>query len=127
MPLQTTEAADLFLDRMWATTPGALVEVGLLNGDPDLGGVELNTTDCPGYARYSVTAAGYGSFWLPSSGGLKSSNLFNYADATGPWDDAAEWEGIWVDGVLWDAAPLVEAVAPSEAGPFAPVQITRRF
>ena len=124
MPLQTTLAADTMLDRMWATTPGALFEVGLLDGDPDEGGSELTTDDCPGYARL---APSYASVWLASSGGLKSTNPLTLASATGPWDVAAEWAGMWVDGVLWDAVPLLVPVAPDVAGPFEPVTLTVRF
>lgn len=125
MPLQTTEAADFYLDLMHSVAPGTVVEHVFLDGDPDLGGVELNATDCPGYTPYLITD--WASFWLPASGGLKTSNPFQHADATDAWDTAAEFEGLKVDGVIWDAMPLTEAIAPDQAGPFQPVQITRRF
>ena len=125
MPLQTTIAADTMLDRMWATNPGSTFEVGLLDGDPDEGGAELTAGDCPGYARYAPSS--YAGFWQPASDGTKSSAAFSFADATGPWDVAGEWLGIWVDGVLWDAVPLLLAIAPDAAGPFRSVTLTVRF
>ena len=123
--LLTPEAMDLMLDRMWATAPGALVEVGLLTGDPLTDGVELDPVQCPGYARYVVTS--YGSFWLPADGGSKSSNPFTLAAATDGWDQVGAWECIFVDGVAFDAAPLADSVQVDEAGPGPLLQIVRLF
>ena len=121
----TPEAMDLMLDRMWATAPGALVEVGLLTGDPMVDGVELDPALCPGYARYVV--ASYGSFWLPADGGSKSSNPFTLPAATDGWDQVGAWECIFVDGVAYDAEPLADPVEVDQAGTFRPVSLTRRF
>lgn len=122
--LQTTTARNLMLDRMWATSPGASVEVGLLNGDPALGAVELTAADCPGYARYTVGS--WGAFWSAATGGVKSSVEFTACTATAAWDDAGEWDAVFVDGVLFDAAELVDPVVVDGAGAVH-MRIARRF
>ena len=123
--LLTPEAMDLMLDRMWATAPGALVEVGLLTGDPFIDGTELDPAQCPGYARYVV--ASYGSFWQPSSGGIKESAQFRLPAPMDGWDQAGAWDCIFVDGVAFDAAPLSESVQVDEAGPGPLMQVVRLF
>jgi len=128
MPLDpddtATTARDLMLDRMWATAPGTLVEVGLLNGDPSLGGTELDPADCPGYARHAVTWSG---FWLPAADGAKSSAEFALPAPTAEWTDAGQWDCIYVDGYAFDAAPLVDPVVVTAAGDGPVVQIVRAF
>ena len=119
--LQTPEARDLMLDRMWATAPGALVEVGLRNA----AGVELDPVECPGYARYTVTS--YGSFWQPAAGGVKSSVVFSLPATTDAWDDAAVEDCIYVDGVAFDAAPLLEPLVVDGAGSGPRMRVSRRF
>lgn len=117
-------AANAYLDRIYATAPGTTVEWGLLDGDPDAP-TELDSTDCPGYARYTISS--WATFWpTAATGGVKTSAAFSFPDATDAWDRAGEFEGLFVDGVLWDWQPLAEAVAPSGAGPFSPVQVSRR-
>ena len=123
MPLQSVAARDLMLDRMWETAPGTVVEVGLLNGDPALVGVELDAAECPGYGRYEVTWAG---FWEGSASGVKTTILFTLCTASDGWDDAGVFDAIFVDGVLFDAAPLVEPVVVAGAGDVF-MQVSRRF
>ena len=117
-------AQNLYLDRMHATPYGTTVEVGLLNGDPDLGGVELSATDCPGYARVAVTV---GSFWSAADSGVKTSVEVTFPDATDVWDDAGEWDCIFVDGVAFDWAPLVDPVVVDAAGSGPVIQLARMF
>lgn len=123
MPLIDVAAQDYFLDAMWATAPGALLEVGLLTGDPRVGGVELTSEGA--YERVAVVV--YDGFWMASIDGLKRSELIAFPDTTGPWPTAATWEGIWVDGVLWDAGPLTDPVVVTEAGPGVQVRLSRHF
>ena len=119
--LQTPEARDLMLNRMWDTPPGALVEVGLRN----VAGAELDPAECPGYARYTVTD--YASWWQPAADGVKSTIVFSLPDTTDAWDDAAVEDCIFVDGVAFDAAPLLEPLVVDGAGSGPKMRVSRRF
>ena len=125
MPLDpddtATTARDYMLDQMWAVAPGALVEVGALNAD----GSELDPVDCPGYARYAV--ASWAGFWLPASGGSKSSNPVAVGTPTAEWlDSGAEWR-IFVDGYPFDGDRLTDPLVVTAAGDPADVTVVVNF
>lgn len=125
MPLDpddtATTARDLMLDRMWATAPGTLVEVGALNAD----GVELDPVDCPGYARYVVGT--WGSFWLPAADASKSANPVSVGTPTAEWLDAGMFDCIYVDGYAFDSAELVDPLVVTAAGDPTEVTVVRTF
>lgn len=129
MPLDPEETAttarDLMLDRMWATAPGALVEVGLLNGDPSIGGTELDVVDCPGYARHTVST--WAGFWSAAVDGSKSSAAVTFGAPTDVWNDAGSWDCIYVDGYAFDAAELVDPVVVTAAGDPVTATLVRAF
>lgn len=116
-----------YLDRIYGgSAPGAVVEVGFLDADPDVDGVELDDTSCPGYERFVVSS--WSGFWPTDADlGVKTSLEFTPADATDAWDKPAAFEGIWVDGVLWDWEQLDDPITPSTAGPFDGIQLKRLF
>jgi len=114
MPL-TAAAVDTILGRIFATPWGALVQFGLLDGDPRAGGLELTAEDNPGYARVTVTD--WAGFWGdPVDGEIQGSKFF-FPNATDAWGSSAVFEGIWVNGVLWDFEPIEDDVAAESAGP----------
>lgn len=92
--------------------------IAILDGHPEQGGVELDDTSCPGYARLEATQA---DFVETVDGGMQAT--IGLPDATGPWtktgvfamaidaDDPDPETGGW-DYVLIDQVTL------SEAGPF---------
>ena len=125
MPLDpddsATTARDLMLDRMWATAPGSVVEVGALNAD----GTELDPADCPGYARYTVTS--WSGLWLPASGGSKSTNPVPVGTPTAEWLDAGMKDAIFVDGYLFDSDDLTDPLVVTAAGDPTSVTIVRSF
>jgi len=125
MPLDpddtATTARDYMLDQMWSVAPGTLVEVGVLNADR----VELDPTDCPGYARYTV--ASWSGFWLPASGASKSANPVSVGTPTAEWVDAGLFDAIYVDGYLFDSDDLVEPLVVTAAGDPTTVTVTRTF
>jgi len=125
MPLDpddtATTARDYMLDQMWAVAPGALVEVGALNAD----GSELDPVDCPGYARYTV--ASWAGFWLPASGGSKSSNPVAVGTPTAEWLDAGIKDAIYVDGYLFDSDDLGDPLVVTAAGDPTSVTVVRTF
>ena len=58
--------------------------LSLWAGDPSAGGVEANTTSCPGYARVSVAAAD----WAEATSGdpvKRTTDLVQFGDATDVW------------------------------------------
>lgn len=123
MPLIAVAAQNYMLDRMWSAAPDTPVEVGLLSGDPRAGGVELAATG--GYARYTVGT--WGAFWTAAADGVKQSIEFDFPMPTDAWPVAAAWEGIYVDGVLWDAAPLLEPVVVTGPGSGVTLRLSRHF
>lgn len=116
-----TTARDLMLDRMWATAPGTLVEVGVLNASA----VELDVVDCPGYARYTVGT--WGDLWLAASGGSKTSNPVSVGTPSDEWSDAGFYDAIYVDGYLFDSDLLVDPLVVTAAGDPTSVTLVRAF
>ena len=111
---------DAYLDAMLGT--GAAFELGLLTGDPRVGGVEVTG---PGYAR--VAGVDDGTFWQAAADGIKSSFPQEFPAPTGEWDTATH-EGRWFGGVLVDFAPLDSKVVVTSASSPAPVvRVSRKF
>lgn len=117
MPFLDVNLQNAALDSLWGDHRGANApasfEWGLLTGDPRNGGVELDFT-VGGYAR--VTVPNDNTTWADADEGVKTALGVTFADSTGAWSDDATWEGIWVGGVLSDAAPLAEVISVSAAG-----------
>lgn len=116
MPFYDDAAADAALDAMWGANHGstmpATFQVGLLTGDPRDGGIEL--TSAGGYARLTCTNGA--SFWGDAAGGTKTSVPVQLVNATGAYNDDADWWGIWVSGALFDFGRLTDTISVTAAG-----------
>lgn len=129
MPWNDTDYQNAALDALWGDSRGpntcATFELGLLTGDPRLGGVEITGG---GYAR--IAAANANTFWQDAANRLKRSLVQTFPTPTGLWDIATH-DGIWADvgGVmtLIDFAPLDRKVVADAGDPAPTVQIARRW
>lgn len=128
MPFYDPAALDAALDALWGVGHGssmpAAFEVGLLSSDPRIAGEVEELTSAGGYARVPGTNDG---FWLPSEDGEKVSAVLRFPDPTAAWSAPAKFDGIFVDGVLWDFGPLAEDIEVTEAGSGPAIRLVRRF
>lgn len=121
MPIRDVAAMNKSLDNDYGSSAGsnapASHEVALFFGDPlvdvsDGGGVELDATDCPGYARVTVAQG----VWAAASDGEKTVTV-TFPDPTGEWATAATHWGLYgADGNWWDCGELVEPLEVTGAG-----------
>lgn len=97
------------LDLFYDTAPNPF-EVALFDGDPDIGGVEL---DGNGYARGSLAATD----WNPASDGVKTSDPVAVGSPSGDWSTAL-WVGLYdaTVGAWADVVPLAEPLDVTGAG-----------
>lgn len=124
MPIKDVAAMNASLDNDYGASSGpnapASHELALFNGDPLVGGVELDGTDCPGYARVLLAQAG----WPAASGGEKS-RLVTLPATTGEWSTAAtHWALVASGGVTWDCGEMPEPLEVSGAGDGPQVLVT---
>lgn len=110
-------AAEASLNMSYGDDRGPLapdtLEIALYSGDPAFDGVELNDTDCPGYAR--LTVANDNTTWLPAADGEKRSVLLTFP-ATDQWTRAATYVQIYDAGSdqPWDSSELGEPMTLPE-------------
>lgn len=128
MPIRDTAAMNRSLDNDYGTTAGpnspASWQLALFDGDPmvpavDGGGVELDATDCPGYARVTVAQSAF----LAASDGLKSTSApVQFPTATADWTttathwalfDAASPTQMWDCSILGERIDVVAGPGPS--------------
>lgn len=104
-------AAEASLDMSYGDDRGTLapdfLEIALYSGDPAFDGVEVNDTDCPGYAR--ITVPNDNTTWNPAANGEKSSVILTFP-ATAQWTVAPNYVQIYDDdtGQPWDSVELAE-------------------
>lgn len=87
----------------------------LYDDHPEFGGVELDTTSCPGYVAPTIDND---DFAADGDGGM--SVVVELADATAAWTKVGRWvvlENAAVADEFWDYVQ-VDAVTVSAAGPF---------
>lgn len=86
----SVEGANRALDARWGSAHAAgfpsTVTVRMWNGDPLESGVELDSTNYPGYASFTVT--NNDTNFPDASGGSKTTAELAGGTATGDWDDA---------------------------------------
>lgn len=129
MPIRDVAAMNASLNNDYGVSTGpnapASHECALFNGDPlideaDGGGVELNSTDCPGYARVLLSQAG----WPAAVDGVKS-RLVTFPDATGEWSvGATHWALIATGEVFWDCGEIPDPLEVTGAGDGPQVEVT---
>ena len=94
--------------------------LALYTGHPEFGGVELNSTDCPGYARPTINNTAFalvdGRFEVEVTP----------ANATGAWTQVADYAVLLnatTPTEAWDYAPI-QRVQVNAAGPLTPIVFT---
>lgn len=114
MPLGSVEAMNACLDNSYGLTRGphsaSAHQLAFFLGDPIIDGVEIAE---PGYARITVTAAQ----WNDAVDGFKSTVLLTFPATTGAWTDYPTHFALFDGDTMWDAAPLLEPLAVTAAGP----------
>lgn len=117
MPLRDVTAMNASLDNDYGLTRGphspSSHSLALFVGDPMTpDSVEANSSDDPGYARATVTAAA----WLDAVDGFKSTVPIVFPNTTDAWlDEPTHW-ALFDGDTMWDCAPLVEPLAVTAAG-----------
>lgn len=121
MPIRDVAAMSASLDNDYGPTRGPNApdshEVALFFGDPlvavgDDGGVELDATDCPGYARVTVDS----DDWPAADEGVKSLSV-TFPAPTDEWlTSATHWGLYGSDGNWWDVGEMAEPLEVTSAG-----------
>lgn len=124
MPIRDVAAQNASLDNDYGASTGPNApgshELALYSGDPLTDGVELDSGDCPGYARVLLAQAG----WPAASGGEKS-RLVTFPDATGEWSMVAtHWALVATGGVFWDCGEMPVPLVVTGAGDGPQVEVT---
>lgn len=125
MPLASVAAMRKSLDNDYGSDHGpnspTSFELALFTGDPtidpgDGGGVELNSTDCPGYARVAIAHADFEPATVDAVKDL--TDLAQFPNATGPWDLTARYF-VYFDATtddMWEFGELDEEIEITVAG-----------
>ena len=117
MPIKDEAAMNASLDNDYGSSKGpnspTTHQFALFVGDPQIdlvngGGYEVNSANCPGYAR--VTVANNGTVWAPADGGLKETiDGITLPPPTDEWvDEPTHWSLIASGEVVWDTGPFTE-------------------
>lgn len=127
MPLRDVAAQNRSLDNDYGTIRGPHAadshQLALFFGDPLEDGVELNGTDCPGYARATVLPAD----WLAAADGAKTATV-TFPDTTGEWTIAATHWGLFGDDdAWWDCNELAEPLEVTGASNGPVVDVTVQY
>jgi hypothetical protein len=116
MPIKDEAAMNASLDNDYGATKGpnapASHQLALFVGDPqvdliDGGGYEIDSTNCPGYARTTVSN---NATWAPSEFGMKQTvDGIELPAPTDEWiDEPTHWALIASGEVIWDTGPFTE-------------------
>lgn len=116
MTLGSVAARNRLLDDCYGDghAPGepATHYLALFVGDPTAAGVELDTTNCPGYTRLPI--ANTNASWAGATNGSKTTSAdLTMAAATGPWSQQPDYMAIMDapnGGNIGDTGPLASAL-----------------
>jgi hypothetical protein len=125
VPIHDVDAQDKSLDDDYGASHGSNAPAShdlvlffsnpMLVSDPTT--VELDSTDCPGYGRATITND---ATWAAASGGQKALAAGSVAlpAPTAAWATSATYYGLLgSDGKWWDCGPLLAPLVITSAGP----------
>lgn len=115
MPLGSVAAMNESLDNDY---DGVDIEVALYVGNPAAGGVEINSTDCPGYTRYESVSGEREA----AAGGVKRLCVAEFT-ASAAWDDEPDYCQVFIGADAWDFMPLDDFSVPGAGTVEKPVDV----